>query len=123
MHFETTLPNERQLVKTETSRRNYTTIYVGLTPELVKKLGDLAKKEGKTESEVLRKILDTYFKDIEKKGLPYEPLRKFSPVGLKFLPRTITKKQDLRLRELVEKTGRKTSELVREAVESFIEQK
>jgi predicted DNA-binding protein len=111
------------LVKTETSRRNYTTIYVGLTPELVKKLGDLAKKEGKTESEVLRKILDTYFKDIEKKGLPYEPLRKFSPVGLKFLPRTITKKQDLRLRELVEKTGRKTSELVREAVESFIEQK
>jgi predicted DNA-binding protein len=119
LHFETTLPNEKQLVKTGTSRRNYTTIYVGLTPELVKKLGNLAKKEGKTESAVLRKILDVYFRDIEKKGLPYEPLRKFSPVGLKVLPRTIRKEQDAKLRELCEKTGRKISELVREAVESF----
>ena len=77
MHFETTLPNEKQLVKTGTSRRNYTTIYVGLTPELIKKLENLAKKEGKTESEILRRILDAYFKDIEKKGLPYEPLGNF----------------------------------------------
>jgi len=123
LHFETTLPNEKQLVKTGTSRRNYTTIYVGLTPELVKKLGNLAKKDGKTESEILRKILDAYFKDIEKKGLPFEPLRKFSPVGLKVLPRTIRKEQDAKLRELCEKTGRKISELVREAVEGFIEQK
>ena len=121
MHFETTPPNEKQLVKTGTSRRNYTTIYVGLTPELVKKLGDLAKKEGKTESEVLRHIFDTYFKDIEKKGLPYEPLRKFSPVGLRFLPRTITKRQDEKLRELCDKTGRKISELARDAIESFVE--
>jgi predicted DNA-binding protein len=122
LHFETTLPNEKQLVKTGTSRRNYTTIYVGLTPELVKKLGNLAKKENKTESEVLRRILDAYFKDIDKKGLPLEPLRKTSPVGLKFLPRTITKKQDAKLRELVEKTGRKISELARDAIESFVEQ-
>ena len=122
MHFETTLPNERQLVKTGTSRRNYTTIYVGLTPDLVKKLAYLAKKEEKTESEVLRKILDAYFNDIEKNGLPYEPLRKFSPVGLKFLPRTITKRQDEKLRELCEKTGRKISELARDAIESFVEQ-
>ena len=122
MHFETTLPNEKQLVKAGISRRNYTTIYVGLTPELVKKLGDLAKKEGKTESEILRKILDSYFKEIDKKGLPYEPLRKFSPVGLRFLPRTITKKQDEKLMELCEKTGRKISELAREVIESFVEQ-
>lgn len=84
---------------------------------------NLAKKLNTTESAALRKILDAYFKDIDKKGLPLEPLRKTSPVGLKFLPRTITKKQDLRLRELIEKTGRKISELVREAVESFIEQR
>ena len=71
----------------------------------------------------MRKILDAYFKDIEKKGLPFEPLRKFSPVGLKVLPRTIRKEQDAKLRELCEKTGRKISELVREAVEGFIEQK
>jgi predicted DNA-binding protein len=123
MHFETTLPNERQLVKTGMSRRNYTTIYVGLTPELVKSLANMARKEGKTESEVLRKILDSYLRDIEKKGLSYEPLRKFSPVGLKVLPRTITKKQDEKLRDLCEKTGRKISELVRDAVESFVEQR
>lgn len=111
------------MVKTGTSRRNYTTIYVGLTPKLIKKLENLAEKQGKTESEVLRQILDAYFQDIEKEGLPCEPLRKFSPVGLKVLPRTIRKEQDTKLRGLIEKTGRKASELVREAVESFIGQK
>ncbi len=121
MHFETTLPNERQLVKTGTSRRNYTTVYVGLTPDLAKKLCNLAKKLNTTESAALRKILDAYFKDIEKKGLPYEPLRKISPVGLKVLPRTIRKEQGEKIRELTEKTGRKISELVRDAVESFVQ--
>jgi len=121
LHFETTLPNEKQLVKTGTSRRNYTTIYVGLTPSLVKKLENLAKKQNKTESEALRQIFDVYFKDIEKKGLPYEPLKKFSPVGLRFLPRTITKRQDEKLSELCERTGRKISELARDAIESFVE--
>ena len=108
-----------RLAKTNFNRRNYTTIYVGLTLELAKKLGNLARKGGKTESETLRGILDAYFQHIKRKGLIYEPLRKTSPVGLKVLPRTIRKDQDVRLRELAEKTGRKISELVREAVESF----
>ena len=90
-----------------------------MTPKLIKKLENLAKKERKTESEVLRKILDAYFKDVDKKGLPYEPLRKIPPVGLRVLPRTIRKEQEARLRELAEKTGRKISELVREVVEGF----
>lgn len=119
LHFETTLPNEKRLVKTGVGPRNYTTIYVGLTPELARKLGNLAKKEGKTESEVLRKILDAYFQYIKRKGLFYEPLRKTPSVGLRVLPRTIRKEQDARLRELCEKTGRKISELVREAVKIF----
>ncbi len=79
----------------------------------------MAKKGGKTESEILRMILDAYFQNIGKESPPCEPLRKTSPVGLKVLPRTIRKEQDARLRELTEKTGRKISELVREAVESF----
>ena len=83
------------------------------------KLKELAKKERVTESEALRKILDAYFKDVEKKGLAYEPLRKMSPVGLKTIPRTISREQALKLRELARKTGRKMSELVREAVEAF----
>ena len=121
LHFETTLPNEKQLVKTGIGTRNFTTVYANLTPELAKKLKDLAKKEDKVESNILRKILDSYFKDIDKKGLPYEPLRKFSPVGLKLLPRTIRKEQGIKLMELTEETGRKMSELVRDAIESFFE--
>ena len=121
MHFETTLPNERQLVKTGIGTSNFTTVYANVTPELARKLRNLVGKEGKTESEVLRKMLDSYFKDIAKKGLPYEPLRKTSPVGLKILPRTVRKDQGDKIRELTEKTGRKISELVRDAIESFSE--
>jgi len=88
---------------------------------LIKKLGNLAKKEKKTESAALRIVLDSYFKDIDKKGLSYEPYRKFSPIGLKVLPRTITLAHDRKLREIAEKTGRKISEQAREAVERFIE--
>ena len=101
------------------NKSNYATIYCSLHKKAAKKLRELANKQGKTESEVLRQILDVYLQDIEKKGLPYEPLRKFSPVGLKLLARTITKEQDERLRFLAEKTGRGISELVREAVEEF----
>lgn len=121
MHFETTLPNEKQLVKTGVGTSNFTTVYANVTPELAKKLRDLAKKEGKVESAVLRKMLDSYFKDIAKKGLPYEPLRKTSPVSLRILPRTIRKDQGDKLRELTEKTGQKISELIRDAIETFVE--
>ncbi|MFH1519228.1 MAG: ribbon-helix-helix domain-containing protein [Candidatus Omnitrophota bacterium] len=88
-------------------------------PKQARKLSKLAEKQGTTESEVLRHILDVYLKGIDKRGLPYEPFRKFSPVGLKTMPRTIRKEQDLKLREIAEKTGRKISELVREAVHEF----
>ena len=110
------LPYKRQLVKTISSRRNYVNVYFGLTPKLAKKLSSLAKAQKKAESEVLRGILDAYLKNIDNKGLSYEPLRKLSPIGLKTLPRTIRKDQDRKLREIAEKTGRKISELVREAV-------
>ena len=87
---------------------------------MVKKFENLAKKEKKTESAALRIVLDAYFKDIDKKGMSYEPYRKFSPVGLKVLPRTITIAHDKKLREIAEKTSRKISELAREAVERFV---
>ena len=64
-------------------------------------------------------MLDTYFKDIENRGLPFEPYRKMSPLGMKVLPRTITIEQDRKLRGIAEKTGRKISELAREAVDKF----
>ena len=86
---------------------------------MIKKLENLAKKEKKTESAALRIVLDAYFKDIDKRGLPYEPYRKFSPVGLKVLPRTIAIVQDRKLREIAERIGRRISELAREAVDRY----
>ena len=120
MGLHTTLPYKRQLVKTNPSRRNYTTLYANFTPKQAKKLKNLAKKRVKTESEVLRQVINAYLKDIENRGLPYEPFRKLSFTGFKFLPRTIRKEQDRILREIAEKTGRKITELAREAVEKFL---
>lgn len=94
-----------------------------MAPLLAKKLKNMARKQKKTESVVLREILDVYLQNVEKKGLTYEPYRrKYSPIGnLKTLSRTIRKGQDLKLREVAEKTGRKTSELVREVVGRLFE--
>ena len=39
---------------------------------------------------------------------------------MKVLPRTITRDQDRKLRKLAEKTGRKISELAREAVKEVL---
>ncbi len=118
-YLKATLPFKKQLVKAVFSRRNYTTLYANLTPNQAKKLRNLAKKRVKSESEVLRGILDAYLTHIESKGLPYEPLRKLTFTGYKALPRTITKEQDKKLREIAEKTGRSINELTREAIKGF----
>ena len=120
IHLKATLPYKNQLVKTNQPRGNYTTLYVSVTPKQTQKLKNLAKKHRKSESETLRQVLDAYLKDIETKSLSYEPYRKISPLGMKVLPRTITIEQDRKLREIAEKTGRKISELAREAVEEFV---
>ncbi|MBU1148117.1 MAG: hypothetical protein KKD11_07160, partial [Candidatus Omnitrophica bacterium] len=99
--------------------RNYTTLYVSLTPKQAQKLRNLAKRERKSESGALRQVLDAYLKQVEANGLPFEPYRKISPLGMKVLPRTITIEQDRKLREIAEKTGRKISGLAREAVERY----
>jgi len=66
-------------------------------------------------------VLDAYLKNIEAKGLPFGPYRKISPLGMKIFPRTVTREQDRKLREIAEKTGRKISELARGAVEKGID--
>lgn len=86
---------------------------------MVSVLGRTAKKEGKTESEILRRIIAAYLKDTDERKVPYEPYRKTSPAGLRALPRTILKEQDIKLRDISGKTGRGISELVREAVKEF----
>jgi len=116
IHLKATLPYKNQLVKTNHPTRNYTTIYIGLTPQQAKKLRNLAKNQRKSESGALRQVLDAYLKDIENRDLPFGPYRKTSPIGMKVLPRTITIEQDRRLRKIAEKAGRRISEIVRDAV-------
>jgi len=79
-HLQVSLPYQNQLVKTNQPRRNYTTLYVSLTPKQTQKLKDMAKKHRKSESETLRKMLDTYLEGIETRGLPFETYRKISPL-------------------------------------------
>ncbi len=117
--MQATLPFKNQKVKRVSSRRNYVNVYFGLTPELAQKLKNTAEKQVKTESQVLRQILDKYFKKIKKRGLLYKPYMKTPPKGLITLPRTVSKEQDRELREIAKKTGRGISELVREAVERY----
>ena len=78
------------------------------------------KKRCKTESEVLRGMLEIYLKRIENKDLSYKHFKRICPTGLKFIARTITKEQDKRLRLLASKTGKSISEMMREVVEGFI---
>ena len=74
-----------------------------------------------SESDALRRMLDVYLVEVDKRGLPAEPYGKMRFLGYeeRVVPRTIRKKQDAKLRELSERTGRSISELVREAVERF----
>ena len=103
------------------SRRhtNYTTVYLSLTTEQAKKLREAAKKAVTSESEALRRMLDAYLAEVNKRGLPSEPYGKMRFLGYeeRVVPRTIRREQDSRLREVSEQSGRSLSELVREAVE------
>lgn len=119
-HLQTALPHKYQGVKRmSNNRRNYTTIYCSLHKKAAKKLKDLAEKRCKTESEVLRNMLNIYLKKIKNKDLSYNFFKRATPIESKFIARTITKEQDKKLRLLAEKTGRSISEMVREEVEDF----
>ena len=116
-------PYKRQRVKTDFSKRtrNYTTVYFSLTAEQARRLLEAAKKAVVSESEALRRMVDTYLAEVNKRGLLSEPYGKMQFKGYeeRVVPRTIRKEQDARLRELSERTGRSISELVRETVEEY----
>jgi len=99
-----------------------TTCYVGLSSKQAIKLKKLASAKGTSESAALRVIIEQYLKQDRKKGKRYYVCQKTSPDARKVKPRTISKEQDKALRKLAEKTGRSISELVRGAVESYVEQ-
>ena len=120
--MKATLPYKKQRVKKLSARHtNYTTVYFSLTAEQARKLREAAKKALTSESEALRKMLDAYLAEIEKRGLPSEPYGKMRFQGYeeRVVPRTIRREQGSRLRELSERTGRSLSELVREVVKRY----
>ncbi len=119
IRLQARLPFKRPLFPKISPSKGYVNVYVSLPLKLQKKLVKLAQKAGKTESTVLRDILDSYLHRKGRKKLSYEPCYKVPPLGMKVLLRTVRKEQDKRLRELSEKTGRGVSELVREAVGGF----
>ena len=118
--MQATLPYRQQRVKELSSRHtNYTTVYFSLTAAQASKLREVAKKAFVSESETLRRMLDAYLAEVDKRGLPSEPYGKMRFRGYeeRVVPRTIRREQDSRLREFAERIGRSLSELVREAVE------
>ncbi|OGX29295.1 MAG: hypothetical protein A3B78_01240 [Omnitrophica WOR_2 bacterium RIFCSPHIGHO2_02_FULL_67_20] len=90
-----------------------------MTAEQGRKLRDAAKQSAVSESEALRRMVDAYLAEVDKRGLPSEPYGKMKFRGYeeRVVPRTIRREQDAKLRELAERSGKSISELVREAVE------
>ena len=98
------------------SKFDYTTVYIGLSADLSKKLKKLAQKARISESAIFRQMLDKYF---EKPLLRNKSGEKEDILDIKLKPRTILKEQDKKLRELCNMTGREMSELLMEAVKAY----
>ena len=121
IHLKLTLPTKTKRVTDDQPGRKCVRVYFGLTEKQVEKLKHLAKKEQKSESAVLRDILDTYIFNMEDILLvEHKPFKKTSPKSLIKLSRTIYKEQDQKLRKLSEKTGRGVSEIVRKVLGKYL---
>jgi predicted DNA-binding protein len=118
VHLKERIPNEIQAINKIKYNSKYVTIHFGLTEEQGKKLENLAEEKNIKESEVLRQIINDYFNLGKKPSVV--PFKKISPIGFKRISCSIRSEQDMKLRKMSAKTGRKKSELVREAVERFI---
>ena len=89
-----------------------------MTKVQAQKLAKLAQKRKKTESVILRDILDDYLKKLGK--LKKQHCQKQQCVGLQRLARTIRMDQDIELRKIAEKTGMTISEVVRDVVKDLL---
>ncbi len=99
--------------------KDFVTLYFALPENLLSKLVKTAKKQGTTESAVLRQMIDSYLAINKGKSHKFEPMRKTPIIGMKTTPRTVRRDQDKKLREIAEKTGRSISEIVREEIQTF----
>ena len=116
------LPFKRKVVRRHgvTRAQRYVSLGFGLTKEQARTLKEASQREVITESAVLRKMLDVFLAEVDKRGLD-KVYGKGQIVGYeeKVVPRTIGKEQDQKLRQISRQTGRSMSSLIREAIERF----
>jgi predicted DNA-binding protein len=96
--------------------------HFGLTKIQVEKLKNMAKKGRTTRSHIIRQAIDAYWLKLNKEpNVECITGKKYPVQGLQVVPVTIRKDQDSWLQMMVEKTGKKRSELGREAFEYYVQ--
>lgn len=96
--------------------------YFGLTKIQLKTLENMAKEGGKSRSHIIRQAIDAYWLKLNKEPeIVCVTGKKYPVQGLKMVPVTIRKDQDQWLQIMIEKTGKKRSELGREAFEYYLQ--
>ncbi len=104
------------------TRGNVVQAHFGLPLEMYKGLENRVKNTKKTRSHISREALDLYFLKVNKEPLEIHQIcEKNVIIGLKNIPVTIRRDQSYWLRMMAEKTGKKISQLGREAIEYYLE--
>ncbi len=96
--------------------------YIGLPLKICERLENRVKKTKKNRSHISREALDCYFLKVNKEPLKVHQICEKDPIiGLKVIPVTIRRDQIDLLRIMAEKTGKKLSQLGREAIEHYLQ--
>ncbi len=120
-------PERRKSLKDKLVKSKYigpgqpVSVLFGLTENQRKKLENEVKRTHSNRSNICRKALDAYRLKINKETVSYQPYHKYPVLGLKNISVTIRQDQADWVRIMAEKTGKKLSEIGREALEYFFE--
>ncbi len=120
-------PERRKLLKGKLVKGKYcgpgepVSVLFGLTEKQREKLENEVKKTHLNRSNIYRKSLDAYRLKINKEPISYQPYHKYPILGLKNVSVTIRQDQADWVRVLAEKTGKKLSEIGREALEYYFQ--
>ncbi len=114
---------KRKGVRTDKGARgNVVQAHFGLPLKMYERLENRVKNTKKTRSHISREALDFYFLKVNKEPLQIHQICAKDPiVGLKHIPITIRRDQSSWLRMMAEKTGKKISQLGREAIEYYLD--
>ena len=125
LQVKLSLPERRKSLKRKLVKGKYigprktVSVLFGLTPKQLEKLENEVKKTRSNRSNICRKALDYYQAKINKSNLPDQPYHKYPILGLKNVSVTIRQDQLDWVRVMAAKTGKKLSEIGREALEYY----